>query len=90
MKIKVAICKTNRIARDPIDYFVELEAEWVLQFGKKRLSVKCPRWPKGLFPGVWVGDGIPMIAARDMHPMPPTRRRMSWAQRQFNRRYNQH
>lgn len=82
MKMRVAICKTNRIAWDGPDYYVELEAEWITNGfdPQKRLSVKCPRYPKGIFPGVWVSDGpgkpmVPMLAAQDMRPMPKQRRR---------------
>jgi hypothetical protein len=60
-----AVCKTDRIGHDPVDYYVLLP----MRMEAGRLIVRTPRKPVGgVNPGVYLGDGVPILARREMKP----------------------
>lgn len=64
-----AVCRTDRIGCDPVDYYVLLP----MCMRRGRLIVRTPRSPGGLDPGVFLGDGVPILARREMRPGLPAR-----------------
>lgn len=60
--VKVGICKTDKIVYDSIEKIVEIEAK----LENERLLVFPPKYPQGIYPGVFKGL-LPVLKPADFN-----------------------